>query len=309
MQGDFAHKRILITGITGFVGSHLAKKLNSLGAQVFGISKTTSGKNILKANIINHSFIDGFIKDTKIAVCFHLAGESLVESGQKNPYHTYKINTLGTLNILEIARKRKLERLIIASTAHVYGNNKLPYLETYTPKPTRPYETSKTCTDLIVQSYADTFQLPILISRFVNIYGPGDLHFDRIIPKTMRTVLQNKRPVMWGRGIRRDYLYIDDAIDAYIKLLHVDVGKISGNRIFNFGSGNIVTARELMEKIIDISGKKLSIQQTDQKRTFEISAQYVSFGKATKMLKWKPRVDLDEGLKKTFSWYSKYFTA
>lgn len=304
---NFKGKRVLITGITGFVGLHLAKKLNLLGAQVFGISKTKSSKHILKANMINYSIIDEFIKDAKITACFHLAGESLVESGQKNPYNTYKINTLGTLNILEIAKKRKLEKLIIASTAHVYGKNTLPYLETYAPKPTRPYETSKTCTDLIAQSYADTFELPILIPRFVNIYGPGDLHFDRIIPKTMRAVIQNKRPMMWGGNIKRTYLYIDDAIDAYIKLFSLDFGKIYGNRIFNFGSSDIVTAGELVTKIINISGKKLSIEKTKYDRTFEIDAQYVSFSKATKMLEWKPKVDINEGLRKTLSWYSTYF--
>lgn len=307
MGNSMARKRVLITGITGFVGSHLAKKLTSLGAEVFGISRSTSSENILQADIINPSKIDKFIKDAKISICFHLAGKSLVESGQADPYNTYKINMLGTLNILKSARKYGLEKVIIASTAHVYGYNNLPYLETYTPKPTRSYETSKACTDLIAQSYANTFKMPILIPRFVNIYGPGDLHFDRIIPKTIRSIFKNKRPTMWGGEIRRDYLYIDDAIEAYIKLVKMNIKKVSENRIFNFGGNNIITVRELIEKIIALSGKELSIQEIDDRRTSEIMVQYVSFDKAKKILGWKPKVDLDEGLKKTFSWYRESF--
>src|SRR5581483_4622374 len=170
-------KRILITGVTGFIGVKLDEKLRSLGASVFGISKSKSTKNILKADITNFSAIDKFIKAKKIQICIHLAGESLVESGQDNPFSVFRVNIDGTLNILEIARRNKLERIIIPSSSHVYGQNKVPYLEEYVPRPSRPYETSKTCTDLIAQSYADTFQLPVLIPRFVNIFGPGDLHF------------------------------------------------------------------------------------------------------------------------------------
>ena len=176
-------KRILITGVTGFVGSALKKQLGLLGAVVFGISRSVNNdKKNLRANILDYDTVNNFIKNSRIQICFHLASESLVESGQSDPYQTFKINTEGTLNILESARNNKLEKVIIASTSHVYGKNKVPYLESYTPRPTRPYETSKACTDIIAQSYAESFDLPVLIPRFVNIYGPGDLNFQRLIP-------------------------------------------------------------------------------------------------------------------------------
>lgn len=228
MQADSIEgKRVLITGVTGFVGKALEKRLGELGAKVFGISRSINNdKKNLRANILDYSTINNFIIDSKIQICFHLASESLVEAGQKDPYLTFKINIEGTLNILESARKNNLEKIIIASTSHVYGKNKVPYLESYMPRPTRPYETSKACTDIMAQSYAESFYLPVLIPRFVNIYGPGDLNFQRLIPKTIKSVLGGLSPTMWGGEAIRDYLFIDDAIDAYLLLAKINISKL-----------------------------------------------------------------------------------
>ena len=302
----FSNKNILITGITGFVGSHLAKKLSILDANVFGLSKRATGKQMVKASILDYSIIDGVIKNNNITICFHLAGEALVEEGQKDPYHTFKVNIEGTLNILECSRINKLEKVIIASTSHVYGNNKVPYLEKYIPKPSRPYETSKTCTDLIAQSYADTFNLPVLIPRFVNIFGPGDLNFTRLIPRTMRNIIQKENPTMWSGVAVRDYLYIDDAISAYTKLAESDINKIDGNRIFNFGGDNIISAKDLIEKILFISGEMITIQRIEKERESEIKTKYVSWKKAKKILHWSSQVPLNTGLQLTYNWYKEH---
>lgn len=301
----FKGKKILITGITGFVGQHLARTLESFDAQIYGISKHQEGRNIYKANILEYNKIDQIVKERKISICYHLAGESLVESGQDNPYETFKINTEGTLNILEISRKQNMERIIIASTSHVYGKNKLPYYEGYTPKPSRPYETSKACTDLIAQSYTETYNLPVVIPRFVNIYGPGDVNYNRLIPKTMRSIILGQAPIMWGGKAVRDYLFIDDAIDGYIKLAMVDIKKVGKNRIFNFGSGNRISVKDLIEKIITIAGGDIVIRKIPEERVDEIPLQYVSFNKATKLLGWEPKVSLDDGLKISCTWYTR----
>lgn len=297
-------KKILITGITGFIGNNLAKRLSKSGAIVYGISKTKKGKNILKSNILDYAKINRFIKESKIDSCIHLAGEALVELGQKYPYNVFKTNIVGTLNTLEAGRKNKLEKIIIASTSHVYGKNTVPYFERYTPKPSRPYETSKACADLVAQSYADSYSLPVLIPRFVNVYGPGDMNFDRLIPKTVRQVLQNKTPLMWGGDALRNYLFIEDAIDAYICLLKVDISEIGKNRIFNFGSNSIISVRELIEKIIRLAGKKLQIKSVRKGRENEIKSQYVSLRKTKMLLKWSAKTDIETGLNKTIAWYS-----
>ncbi len=307
LKNDLRNKRILITGITGFVGKALSSRLNSLDAMVYGISRSVSNDaRNLNADILDYSKINKFIKDSDIEICFHLASSSLVEEGQRHPYQTFKVNTEGTLNILESARNNNLEKIIIASTSHVYGRNKAPYFESYTPRPTRPYETSKACTDIIAQSYAESFDLPVLIPRFVNIYGPGDLNFQRLIPKTIKSVLENSNPKMWGGEAIRDYLFIDDAIEAYLLLAQIDVSDVGKNRIFNFGSSNVTSVEDLIKKIIMISGKDLKIKKVSDEREGEIDLQYVSFAKATKLLEWKPKITLEEGLQQTLNWYKKY---
>lgn len=300
-------KTVLITGINGFIGSHLAKKLKDKGAIVWGISRSRRKKNIIKANIVDFKRLEILIKKKKIKICFHLAAESLVESGQEDPYQTFKINTIGTLNILEITRRYKLEKLIIASTSHVYGNNPLPFKEEYPARPSRPYETSKTCIDLIAQSYAETFNIPVLISRFCNIYGPGDVNLNRLIPKTIKSVLSDTSPQMWGGGALREYMYIDDAIDGYIKLAEVPISFAGKNRIFNFGTGKRFSVQEVIEKVIQVSGKKLKIKKIKEGRSLEIQTQYVSSLKSKKLLDWSPKVSFEKGLQQTITWYNTEF--
>lgn len=299
-------KKVLITGINGFVGAHLAKELEKRGAIVWGISRTLRQKRVIRANIIDYSRIDEIISKKNIDICFHLAAESLVESGQVDPYQTFKINMLGTLNILESARKNKIEKLIIASTTHVYGDNPLPFKEEYPARPTRPYETSKACIDLIAQSYAESFNLPVLITRFCNIYGEGDINFNRLIPKTIKSVLSDTNPSMWGGQSLREYLYIDDSIDGYIKLAEVPINLVGKNRIFNFGTGFRLSGQQIIESIIKASGKDLSINKIEGGRDFEIDIQYVSSEKTKRILKWKAKTSFEDGIKKTLSWYTKY---
>ncbi len=307
LKNDLKNKRMLITGITGFVGKALSNRLKSLGAIVYGISRSVNNDDTnLNADILDYAKINKFIKDSDIDICFHLASFSLVEEGQLNPYQTFKINIEGTLNILESARNNNLEKVIVASTSHVYGKNKIPYFESYMPRPTRPYETSKACTDIIAQSYSKSFNLPVLIPRFVNIYGPGDLNFQRLIPKTIKSILEDVPPKMWGGEAIRDYLFIDDAIDAYLLLAKININQVGDNRVFNFGSSNMISVKDLIKKIIKISGRNLTIKKESIGREGEIGSQYVSSNKAIRALGWKPKTSLDEGLKRTVAWYSKY---
>lgn len=306
-ENYFTNKNILITGITGFIGSNLAERLHVLGAIVFGLSRFSQSKYIFKADMSDFSSIDQIIKSNNIDACYHLAADSLVESGQINPYNTFRFNMLGTLNILESARKNNLEKIIIASTSQVYGNNP-PFKEISPTVSSRPYETSKICSELLAQSYADTFNLPVLISRCVNTYGPNDLNLNRLIPKTINSILHNRVPEMWGKGdVVRDYLYIDDIISAYIDLAEVDMGKVGKDRVFNFGSDNFISVKDLMQKIIKLSKRDMPIKRIGGGRNGEIKEQYLSWSKAKQILGWKPKINLNDGLKTTFRWYEEYF--
>ncbi len=302
-------EKVLITGAAGFVGSHLSDYFEKRGLGVIGVSRnTTNSKLIRQINLTNKHALSRLFRETALSACFHLAGESLVENGQKYPYQTLQENIVSALNVLELCRIHKVPRIIIASTVQVYGNTHGLCHEDIAPKPSRPYETSKTCIDLIAQSYADSFRLPVLIPRFVNIYGPGDLNFTRVIPKTIRSIFRGESPGLWGGDVTRHYLYIDDAIDAYVKLAGLSDLAIEGNRVFNFGTGAPVTVRELMETIIQLSGTKLSIRKIDDEREGEIGFQRVSSEKARRILKWLPKTKLRAGLQKTLVWYKRYFS-
>ncbi len=299
MQKDFwHHKHVLVTGGGGFVGSHLTRTLDSLGATVMPIIRKNGSGDVTHQKLLESYF------QKKPGVVFHLAGEALVEKGQEAPYETFRTNVMGTLNVLELARVYHVPRIIIASTAHVYGQGQPPFHEDDPPRPSRPYETSKTATDLLAQSYADSFHVPVVIPRFANIYGPGDTNFTRLIPKTLQYILQNKPVPMWGGTAKREYLYIDDAIEAYLMLGALSDVKLERNRIFNFGAGKPIAVRDIIETIGKLMGERIEIVKVKEDREGEISDQYVSWEKASRVLGWKPRVSLEEGLRRTIAWYT-----
>lgn len=301
---SWANSRVLVTGSSGFIGTHLVKYLLSKKAKVLGISRTPRTPSVeISVDVTNKAAISEVVGRFKPDACFHLASEALVESGSREPYGTFQNNIISALNILEISRSHNIHRTIIASTSHVYGKTALPYREDEPARPSRPYETSKTCVDLIAQSYADSYNLPVLIPRFVNIYGPGDVNFSRIIPKTMQSVVRGDNPTMWGGSIKREYLYIDDAIRAYSLLGRITDKQLEKNRIFNVGTGVPISVRDLITKIILVSSKTLSIDKVDDGRPEELHEQVVSWDKIKRTMKWSPKTDLDSGLKLTYNWY------
>lgn len=294
------NRRVLVTGASGFVGGHLAKHLEASGAWVLGMSRREDGVDIVDKNSLESFF------QKKPSIVFHLAGEALVEKGQEDPYETFRTNFMGTLNILELSRVYQIPRIIVASTAHVYGEGKPPFSEDDPPRPSRPYETSKTATDLLAQSYADSFHLPVVIPRFVNIYGPGDTNFTRLIPRTLQYVLRKKSVPIWGGSAKREYLYIDDAVEAYLMLATLSDVKLERNRIFNFGAGKPVAVRDIIKTIGKLVGEEIEIVRAKEDREGEIPDQYVSRKKASRVLGWKPKITLNEGLRRTIAWHKEY---
>jgi CDP-glucose 4,6-dehydratase len=306
---SWRNDRVLITGATGFIGSHLMQSLKNLGASVIGLASEHVSDHIVKCDVRNLKELQDIFNKNEITMCFHLAGLAQVETGQHSPHPTFDINITGALNILECSRQFRVKKTILASTSHVYGENKVPYQEEYTPRPTRPYETSKACIDLLAMSYARTYRVPVYIARFVNIYGPGDLKFARLIPKTIRSVLKGESPEMWGGRAIRDYLYIDDAIAAYIKLGEIKNDEPEKEHIFNFGSSNLLSVRDIVERIIKYSDMNVKIHKIADLRENEIPVQYVSWKKAKKVLGWEPKVDFETGIKKALDWYKDYFNS
>lgn len=294
---SWVNSRVLITGASGFVGRALCEYLKNKKAKVFGITR----KDV---DLVAKKRVDTVLATYKPDICYHLASEALVETGQHDPYKTFYNNIVSTLNVLEACRNQNVTRIIVASTAHVYGASQDSFDEEDPARPSRPYETSKTCADLIAQSYADQYNFSVLIPRFVNIYGPGDMNMTRIIPKTIRSILQHKKPTLWGGKATRDYLYIDDVLRAYDRLGKISDSKIEQNRIFNFATGESISAENLIKKIIALSDKKISIQKISDIRTHELAHQDVNWSKAKRILDWYPTVDLTEGLTHTLKWFN-----
>jgi CDP-glucose 4,6-dehydratase len=315
-------RKVLITGATGFIGSNLVRELIRRDADVFslmhnsdfetgGIFSLAEKKKIhfVQADVRDYEKLAKIFTKYKINTCFHLAAQPLVMTAFESPLPTFDTNIRGTINILEAARcSRYLKRLVVASTTHVYGNNRdLPYIESFSTKPSRPYETSKACADMLAQTYYYTYGLPVAMTRMTNTYGPGDNNFSRLIPKVIKAIVEGKDPEIIGGMAVRDYLYVKDAVSGYLALAeNVNRQEIRGEA-FNFGSGQISSALEVAQKILRISNKKnlkLKIYAEVELKK-EIDKQYVSTEKAKSLLSWSPKYSLERGLKETYNWYVK----
>jgi len=323
---NWKEKNVLITGTNGFVGTWLAESLINKKANVVALIRDHIPSSTLnymgisqKLNaIVNGDITDSFtvkrvLNEYEIDTCFHLAAQTIVGVANRSPLPTFETNIKGTWNILEAALNSKtIERIVIASTDKVYGEPlKLPIKEDHPLLATYPYDASKACADILSRTYFSTYGLPIGITRCCNIYGGGDLNFSRIVPDTSRSVIFNKNPVIRSDGTPvRDFLFIGDVTAAYLTLAeNLERNNVKGEA-FNFGSNSPIKILDLVDKIIKVSEKNLKpIILGKGKQKGEISVQYLSNEKAEKLLKWKPKVSLEEGLKKTIKWYTNYFSS
>jgi CDP-glucose 4,6-dehydratase len=306
------NKKVLITGYAGFLGSWLTKTLLDNGAVVVGVDKVASRvKGIIgiEGDITNLSFINGVVNAYKPSIVLHVGAEAIVGEALKKPVRGFKTNIEGTWNILDSLRGKKFVKcVIVASSDKAYGiQKKLPYKETAPLAGCHPYDVSKSCADLLTYTYFYTYYVPACITRCGNIFGPGDRNFSRIVPDAISSALQDKTLIIRSDGkYTRDYIYIEDIIDGYLLLAEKSQTlKLSGEA-FNFSNEKPISVIKLVETIYRLIGKKPKYKVLNQAK-YEIRDQYLSSQKARKILGWKPRYSLEEGLAKTIEWYRKYF--
>jgi CDP-glucose 4,6-dehydratase len=266
-----------------------------------------SVKREARGDIRDYEFVDRVIGQNEIDTVFHLAAQVIVPIANVNPLSTYEDNVHGTYSVLEACRnnRRWVSGIIVASTDKVYGEvkNDTPYRESDPLDAIAPYDVSKVCTDVIARSYARHFDMPIVVTRSGNYYGPGDFNWSRLIPGTIRSIIRGIRPVIRssGGGVR-EYFYIDDAVGANITLAEqLDENR---GRAFNFSSGEAATTSQVVRMILSLMDSKLEpiILAVDHG---EINNQVIDCSKAESYLGWKPTTKLEDGLKSTIEYYKR----
>ena len=305
---------ILITGGAGFIGSHLVDELIRQNYHVVVVDDLSFGK---KENVnpkatfyqldVRSKDILNIIKKERIDTVFHFAAKPIVQEVYKNPLEALEINIMGTANVLEACRKKgDLTSIVVVSSDKAYGKpEKLPYNESHILKGDHPYEVSKSAADLIAQMYFKTYGLPVVITRFSNVFGPRDSNFSRIIPGTIESIVKNQELSIRSDGTMvREYTYVKDITDGCIKLAK-KTGQFKGEA-FNFGSKNIFSVTECVEKIQKILDKKIKYNILNIAEN-EIPVQYLDWSKAKEKLNWEPKTTFEQGIKKTFKWYKNFY--
>jgi CDP-glucose 4,6-dehydratase len=307
-------KNILVTGGAGFIGGHLVEKLVNLKAKVLVIDIEIDPKSYFAQNklekkckfnfidIRNQKAVESFFSKNIIDYIFHLAAEPIVEKAFDDPYSAFDTNIMGTVNILEQVRKNKnIKGVIAASSDKAYGKTKKAYTEDFPLKGDHPYDVSKSAADLICHAYFKTYNCPVVITRFGNVYGEGDLHLNRIIPGICESVIKNKHLLVRSDGAYvRDYLYVKDVVDGYIFLLS-KFNSIIGEA-FNFASRDTLSVLELIKQTEKILKTKIKFKILNTAKN-EIPYQHLDDSKIKK-LGWNNKYSLMEILPRVFNWYN-----
>jgi CDP-glucose 4,6-dehydratase len=244
-----------------------------------------------------------------IDTVFHLAAQTIVGNAQASPRETFETNVLGTWNVLEACREQGVERVVFASSDKAYGeSDELPYREDFPLRASHTYDASKAAADILARSYWHSYEVPVAVTRFANLYGGGDLNFTRLIPEAVSAVLDGRRPVIRSDGTpQRDFLFVEDAARAYLAIAEALDGGAARGEAFNAGGDEPHAVAEVVGLIAELAGTDLEpdIRGTGNPEG-EIDRQYVDSGKLREMTGWRPQVDLAEGLRRTIEWYREH---
>ena len=318
-DASWSTRRVLVTGATGMVGAWLTRRLVDEGATVVALvldddpqsellrSRTIERVSVVSGRLEDYETVERAVNEHEIDSVFHLGAQTIVGTAHRSPRPTFETNVAGTWNVLEACRVHGdlVQRIVIASSDKAYGEQaELPYTEETGLDARHPYELSKAAADLVAQSYAYTYELPVTIARCGNIYGGGDLNWSRIVPGTIRSLLRGEQPIIRSDGtFLRDYLHVDDIVDAYMVLAdRSDEVELRGEA-FNFSDESPRTVMDLYRAICKAVGSGEVEPNVLDAAVGEIHDQYLDAGKARRVLGWDAQVSLDDGLARTVQWY------
>jgi CDP-glucose 4,6-dehydratase len=324
MTSFWRDRSVLVTGGTGLLGSWLVKQLIENGANVVCLVRdwvpqselVRSGRieqvNTVRGDITDRDLIERALGEYEVEIVFHLAAQTIVGIANRNPVSTFSTNIEGTWNVLEACRRSpKVASIVVASSDKAYGDQEqLPYDETMPLQGRHPYDVSKSCADLLAQSYAASYNLPVAITRCGNFYGGGDLNWNRVVPGTIRSIIRKERPIVRSDGkFVRDYFYIEDGAAAYMLLAE----RLASNpalrgQAFNFSNESQVSVIDIVELILRKMQSSLHPEVLNRASN-EIRHQFLSAARARTVLDWQPRFTLESGLDRTLEWYREFLGA
>ena len=318
MRPFWRDRSVLVTGATGLVGGHVVQRLvEAQAATVVLIRDEVPGcglermglrqrVQVARGAIEDQALLERILGEYEVETVLHLAAQTIVGIANRNPISTFESNIAGTWRLLEACRRSpRVKQIVLASSDKAYGDHTvLPYDEEAPLKGRHPYDVSKSCSDLIAQSYAHTWGTPVAITRCGNFFGAGDLNFNRIVPGTIRSLLRGEAPIIRSDGnFIRDYFYVEDGADAYLLLAQ----KLAENpglkgRAYNFSYENQLSVKEIVALIQERMGSAIApIIQNEASN--EIRHQYLSAARARAELGWAPRHNMITGLDRTIAWY------
>jgi CDP-glucose 4,6-dehydratase len=315
-------RNVFVTGATGLLGSSLTESLIDRGATVTclvrdwapGSRLVRSGSidrvNVVRGDLTDCALLTRALNEYEVDTVFHLGAQTIVGTAERSALSTFESNIRGTWTILEAAKtcSRLVKRVVVASSDKAYGaHDELPYTEDMPLEGRFPYDASKSCADLLALSYFHTYRLPVTVTRCGNLFGGGDLNFNRLIPGSIRSVLRGEAPVIRSNGqYIRDYFYVRDAVESYL-LLAQKTPEFAGEA-FNFGNETPISVLDLTRQILCLMGQQSLQPIILNEATHEILRQYLDCSKARRLLNWEPRFGMEQGLRETIAWYREHYS-
>ena len=315
-SAHFRGKRCFVTGATGLLGGQLISQLLAQGAEIFALVRDwrptsfllsegpPKGVTLIRGELADRDLLERCLFDYEITHVFHLGAQTRVPIARVHPLDTFEANVRGTWVLMEALRRYgRVELCLLASSDKIYGPLRdLPYTESTRPDPIAPYDTSKLCSELVACSYARSFGVPLLRTRCGNLYGPGDLNWDRLIPGTIRSLIKDEAPIIRSDGSpRRDFVYVGDGARIILRLM--EGGAARSGEVYNIGTGQPNSVLEVVDAIAKALGGDAPAPKILGEAPGEIQDQWLDASRLEEALGTVSYLSLKEGLALTLPWY------